>query len=462
MNIPFPFDPLLCFGWLSIALLVGVLLRATVPFFQKFLFPGCLIGGILGLAAMHLGMINLSVDMLEGFAYHLFIISFISLGLTPGEQSGPGTSKEIARGGLWMALVEGVTLPMQAIIGGLVIMALGYIGVKLFPTFGFLVSLGFTEGPGQALSIGKVWEGFGFQFAATIGLTFAAAGYLVAVFLGVPLANRGVRKGQARYLPRALPMDFIRGLVGRGDKKEPAGYQTTNSSNIDTLALHFALVGLVYILTYHLVKFVAGLLSADMADMLWGFFFFAGLLVALLVRLLMTGLNIAYTIDPGVQRRVTGWAVDYLIVATMMAIQLVVVKEFIVPVSIIIVLATVSTAWIVFYLGRRLWSNQLERTLAIFGTCTGTVSTGLLLLRIVDPEFKTGTALELGFMNVFVAPIVLGSMLLLNAPILWGWSLGLTMLVFAAIMAASLLGLKILTTWVPKRIPQSCKAPPTR
>ena len=56
-------------------------------------------------------------------------------------------------------------------------------------------------------------------------------------------------------------------------------------------------------------------------------------------------------------------------------------------------------------------------------------------------------------MNVFVAPIVLGSMLLLNAPILWGWSLGLTMLVFAAIMAASLLGLKILTTWVPKRIP---------
>ncbi len=33
---------------------------------------------------------------------------------------------------------------------------------------------------------------------------------------------------------------------------------------------------------------------------------------------------------------------------------------------------------------------------AIFGTCTGTVSTGLLLLRIVDPEFKTGTALELG------------------------------------------------------------------
>lgn len=462
MNIPFPFDPLLCFGWLSIMLLAGVLLRATVPFFQRFLFPSCLIGGILGLILMHFKVINLSVEMLESFAYHLFIISFISLGLTPGEKSGTATSKEIARGGLWMALVEGVTLPMQAIIGGLVVIALRYLGTTLFPTFGFLVSLGFTEGPGQALSIGKVWEGFGFQYAATIGLTFAAAGYLVAVFLGVPLANRGVRQGRARYLPGALPVDFIRGLVKRGDKKEPAGYQTTNSSNIDTLALHFALVGLVYILTYHLIKLIAGLLSADMADMLWGFFFFAGLLVALLVRLVMTGLKIVYTVDPGVQRRITGWAVDYLIVATMMAIQLVVVKEFIVPVSIIIALATVSTAWVVFYLGRRLWSNKLERTLAIFGTCTGTVSTGLLLLRIVDPEFKTGTALELGFMNVFVAPIVLGSMLLLNAPILWGWSLELTMLVFAAIMGASLLSLKILTMWVPKRTVQSGKTPPAR
>ena len=61
-----------------------------------------------------------------------------------------------------MALVEGVTFPLQAVIGGLCVILFGLFGQELFYTFGFFVPLGFTEGPGQALSIGKVWEGFGF------------------------------------------------------------------------------------------------------------------------------------------------------------------------------------------------------------------------------------------------------------------------------------------------------------
>ncbi|NLI70439.1 MAG: hypothetical protein GX364_06230 [Firmicutes bacterium] len=449
MNIPFPFELLLCFGWLSIMLLAGTLLRATVPFLQRFLFPSCLIGGVLGLVLMHYNVIDVPVNMLEGFAYHLFNISFISLGLTPGEQvaAAPGGGKDRVRGAVWMALVQGISWPLQAIIGGLVVLVLNIFRYDLFSTFGFLAALGFTEGPGQALSIGKVWEGAGFQFAATIGLTFAAAGFMVCFFLGVPLANRGIRKGRSQYVPQALSRDFFRGLVSKGERKEPAGFQTAHAGNVDSLALHFALVGLVYILAYHLIKFVGGLLGPEMADMLWGFFFFAGLLLALLLRTLMSPLQVDHIIDEGVQRRVTGWAVDFLIVATTMAIQLVVVREFIVPILITVALVTAATMAVIFYLGGRLRRNSLERTMAIFGTCTGTVSTGLLLLRIVDPEFRTGTALELGIMNIFSAPVILVSMLLINAPVLWGWSLGKTLLAFAGILAVALVGMIILRFW---------------
>lgn len=68
MASPFPFESMLVFGWLAIMLLIGVLLRAKVPFFQKFLFPSCLIGGIIGLLLIHTPVINIAVFDLETFA----------------------------------------------------------------------------------------------------------------------------------------------------------------------------------------------------------------------------------------------------------------------------------------------------------------------------------------------------------------------------------------------------------
>jgi ESS family glutamate:Na+ symporter len=66
------------------------------------------------------------------------------------------------------------------------------------------------------------------------------------------------------------------------------------------------------------------------------------------------------------------------------------------------------------------------------------VACGLMLLRIVDPEFKTPVARELGFMNIFAVPVVGGLTALLNAPFWWDWSTFSTSLVFAGILFAAL------------------------
>ncbi len=83
-----------------------------------------------------------------------------------------------------MALTQSAIFPLQAIAGGVLATLFGIFGIKLFPTFGFLAALGFEEGPGQALSIGKVWQGFGFEHATTIGLTFAAMGFFFVLVNG--------------------------------------------------------------------------------------------------------------------------------------------------------------------------------------------------------------------------------------------------------------------------------------
>jgi len=445
MNTPFPFDGMLAFAFLSVLLLVGVGLRARLGFFQRFLVPSCLIGGGLGLVLMHTRMFGIDTSTIEAFAYHFFNISFISVGLTRDDNGRENKVKtQMLKGPAWMALMQGLTFPMQAILGGLLVILLSWCGVQLFPTFGFLVPLGFNEGPGQALSIGKVWEGVGFADAATIGLTFAAVGYFFAFFIGVPLVNRGIRSGRATFGPRQLPKDFLTGILNQQGPVESAGRLTLHSGNVETLAFQLALVGGVYGITYGIITVLGGFLPADAAKMLWGFFFFFGLGVALVVKWVMKQLRIQYLADAGVQRRITGFSVDFLIVATVAAIQLKIVWDYMVPISILAVVNGVMTTVLVVYFGRRLSTYSLERTAAIYGVVTGTVSCGLLLLRIVDPDFKTPVAYEIAVMNVFSLPVVGGCTVLVNGPLWWGWPLWVAILVFTGIMAVVLTLMKLL------------------
>ena len=436
---------MLVFAFLSGLLLVGVALRAKVGLLQKFLFPSCLVGGVLGLAFIHTGVLDIKASVIETFAYHFFNISFISVGLTRDtDNANPVSGKQMLKGPAWMALMQGLTFPMQAVLGGLFVIAFGIVGLELFPTFGFLVPLGFNEGPGQALSIGKTWEAVGFANAATIGLTFAALGYFFAFFVGVPMVNYGIRKGHATFGSAQLPKDFMVGLLPQDGPKETAGSLTIHTGNTDTLAFQAALVGGVYGVTYAVVKLLGGVLPPDVATILWGFFFFFGLGIALIIKWLMKITGIGYLADPGIQRRITGWSVDYLIIATVAAIQLKIVWDYLLPISLIAVTNGVLTTLLVMRFGKKLGAFRLERSVAIFGTVTGTVSCGLLLLRIVDPEFKTPVAFEIAVMNIFVLPIIGGCTLLVNAPLWWGWSVGLTVLVFAGIFSGALLLLKLL------------------
>ena len=446
MNTPFPFDGMLVIAFLSLLLLAGVGLRATVPFFQRFLFPSCLIGGILGLIAMHTGVIRLAPSTIEAFAYHFFNISFISVGLTkdPNSHGGSGPKNHFFKGPAWMALMQGLTFPLQAMLGGLLVILFGWLGLRLFPTFGFLVPLGFNEGPGQALSIGKVWETVGFADATTIGLTFAAVGYFCAFFIGVPLVNRGIRRGRATFGPRQLPRDFLVGIVKADGERESAGQLTLHSGNVETMAFQAALVGGIYGATYGIIGLLGSWLPPDAAKILWGFFFFFGLGVALIVKWIMQRLHMAHLTDGGIQRRITGWSVDYLIVATVAAIELKIVWAYLLPISMIALASAIGTTLVVVYCGRRLPDYGLERTAAIYGVVTGTVSCGLLLLRIVDPEFKTPAAYELAVMNVFALPVVGGCTVLVNGPLWWDWSLWTTILVFAGILVAALILMKLM------------------
>ena len=451
MTSPFPFESMLVFGWLASMLLIGVSFRALTPFFQRFLFPSCLIGGIVGLILINARIIDIAASDLETFAYHFFNISFVSVGLTRGndQENASSGGKEFIKGSAWMALIMGSCFGLQAAAGGLMVILFGNLGLELFPTFGFLAPLGFEEGPGQALSVGKIWEGFGFAQAATLGLTFAAIGYFFAFFVGVPLVNRGIRKGLAVHRTQDLTRDLLTGIISKDKQAESAGKLALHTGNVDSMAFQAALVGLVYLITYAFVKYIGMLLPPDAAKIMWGFFFVFGLVFAILVRMLLQQFGCEHLVDPGIQRRVTGWSIDFLMVATVMAIQLPVVWEFLMPLSAISIVNGLLTTAVVVFLGKRLWNYNLERTAAVYGTVTGTVSCGLLLLRIADPDFKTPVAMEIAVMNVLAIVPIGACLLLVNAPVWWHWGIGATTLVFAGIMLIGLALIRVLKLWDP-------------
>ncbi|MEF8848102.1 MAG: hypothetical protein V5A68_03110 [Candidatus Thermoplasmatota archaeon] len=454
MEPTFPFESFIVFAGLGIFLLVGMLFRSKIGFFQRYLIPSCLIGGFIAMILRNLGLLPMmSSDLLQTLIYHLFNVSFISVGLTPPVKNMKKGVKGIEkiRGPLGMGLMQGVVFPMQAVLGGLMTIVFVFFGFNLFSTFGFLTSLGFTEGPGQALSLGQSWEqiaGGAYIHSTTVGLAFAAIGFFFAFFIGVSLVNWAIRKGLASEAKKELPLDFLKGFKSRADEKPVGGRETTHPANVDVLSFHAGLVGLIFVLTFGLVRILTGYLPPDLAKTFWGFFFFFGLVIAFFIRWFMNKLGFGYIIDRNIQKRITGWSVDFLLVATITAIELAIVWKFLLPILSISITAGVVTLFVVVYIGKHIWDRfAIERVAGIFGTVTGTLPSGLLLVRILDPEFRTSAAVDLGLTSIFAAPFILSGMILVNAPVLWGWNLLDTLLVFAAMSLISFVLFFVFRLW---------------
>ena len=407
-----------------------------------------MIGGIIGMILMNLHLIPFKLEIFQTIAYHFFIISFISIGLTgaPSASSGQGGTRRAARGALWMGLLNGASMASQALIGCGLILLLGMIGLKSPLQLGLFLPLGFTQGPGQALAVGKAWEAAGFTSAISLGLAFAAIGFFFAMLVGIPIVNWGIRKGLTQMGRVELPEHVRQGIYARDQIHEPTGMMTTHPGNVDPLAFQSAAIGIVYLLTY-LGYYGLERLAGPLSSATWGFFFFFGMLVGILVRWLMGRAGVGYLLNPQTQNRLTSLGVDILVTSTLIAVQLSVVWQYMVPLLIITLIGGLWTTMFMLYFGRRLSELGFERMCVQYGCNTGTVSTGLLLLRVVDPGFKTSVSFETGLYSLFATPFILGTMLVILYASQWGLTVYHQMGIYLGMFLVALGLLKAFKLW---------------
>ena len=89
-------------------------------------------------------------------------------------------------------------------------------------------------------------------------------------------------------------------------------------------------------------------------------------------------------------------------VATVMSIEFALLVIYATPILAVCLVVAFTTAVMCFFFGRLLNTLPAERSITLFGCCTGSTGSGLLLLRILDPDLSTPVARELAYFNVAI------------------------------------------------------------
>ncbi|MCK9191433.1 MAG: sodium:glutamate symporter [Sphaerochaetaceae bacterium] len=408
---------------ISTFMLIGALLRAKVKFLQKFLIPSSIIGGFFLLVFYNAfaPALNLKTDFLGALVYHLLNITFIAMMLRIYPKDG---SNKVSRAvkQTTVAIIGQYGLQVTFALIAVIILS-KTVFPDLFLSIAYTLPLGFELGPGQAYSMSVIWEPLGFVGASSVGLTMAAFGFIIGSIGGVILINIAISRGwmTQEQIDRIRCSDTQTGFISKNQSE--GSKLTTNSESIDTLTYHLALIFFTYFLSWVFLVGVEKLLSLigpiglELANSFWGINFVFSALIALAVRRVIERVGLSTSIDNGTLNRVVGFSVDTTVCASLGAISIIALASYWGVVITLILIGIVITVFILPAYSSRLFDDhQFYRTLLVFGASTGTLPTGLALLRIVDPNFETPVAKDYALATGIVLPFAIPIILTVNLP----------------------------------------------
>jgi ESS family glutamate:Na+ symporter len=266
--------------------------------------------------------------------------------------------------------------------------------------FGGILPVGFEGGHGTAGGMGPVFDDYNWAAGKDLAVASATVGIVSAIVVGMILINWAARRGYTvrRMSPANVPEDESIGVIPVGRRPE-AGKMTVSSDAIGALTLHVAMVGLAIGLGFaaKLVLVEIGALvgtGTDFFKVMKAFPLFPlAMLGGIAVNLGANRFHAPQIIDPGLTRRIQNLALDFLVVAAIATIRIQAIAEAWVPFLILMVAGIAWNVLCVLVLARRMLPDAwFERSIAEMGQSMGVTATGLLLLRVVDPDYESPAA----------------------------------------------------------------------
>lgn len=387
---------------LCILLGLGYWLRRKLVFLQRLYLPASVIAGLLGLVLLQSFKGSgaplpeewtLGWNKLPGILINI-VFACLFLGV-----SIPGFSKIWKSAGRQLAYGQIVAWGQYVVGIGLVLFLLGPV-FHVNVLFGAILPVGFEGGHGTAGGLGPVFDELGWAAGKDFALASATGGIISAILVGMALINWAVRNG---YVTEKKPPhenveeEDWTGSIPANDRPA-AGRLTVSGDVIESLSLHLVIVAaaiLIGIGFKQLLVLLEGVVPVLAKHHLLSSFplFPLCMLGGLLVQLFADRFDPNDHIDHGLTRRIQNTALDFLVVAAIATIRLDIVATGWIPLVILIVAGILWNVFCLMWLARKVFPNAwFERAIAELGQSMGVTATGLLLLRVVDPDYKTPAA----------------------------------------------------------------------
>jgi len=415
---------------LLLSLLVAYTLKRSVRFLQASLIPASVLGGVILLIAAGIYRLisgntlfdtpffgNSGTIRLEIITYHTLALGFIATAFKSIHRSL--TKKRLSE-----IFNTGVTTVSTYILQGIFGLAITISAALIIPGFfraaGALLPFGYGQGTGQALNYGSIYENdFGFIGGRSFGLTIAALGFLSACIGGVIYLN--ILKRRGRITLRIGEDKAIRSEEIQGSNEVPM------QESMDKITIQVAFVAGAYFITYFLMTLLGQLLPG-MRSVIFGFNFLLGVLVATMMKLLLNKLKKKQVVKKDylnnfLLTRISNFFFDIMVVAGIAAIRLHVLKQYW-PVLLVLGASGLAVTFLYnHFVAKRLFPDyKQEQFLMMYGMLTGTASTGIILLRELDPSFSTPASENMVYQNipaiVFGFPMMLLALFAPNNPVL--------------------------------------------
>jgi len=407
------------FAMLLIGLLIASLLKKSFKVLRESLMPTAVLGGfvLLLISGVYMAFSGESMfntafmggngfDILETVTYHALALGFIASTFESSDGNNSAKRKvEIFNTGVTTVS----TYLVQAITGlGLTIL-ISKVMTDIFPAAGMILPFGYGQGTGQAMNYGNIYETqYGFAGGKSFGLAIATFGFLSASIGGVLYLSWLKRKN---HLKKQDP-GSVREAIDRAQGQD----EIPLFENMDTLTVQIAFILGSYLFTYVII-YIIGELVPGLKSIIYGFNFLIGVLVATGVKKLLNTLekkNILkkHYVNDFMMIRLRNVFYDMMVVAGIAAIRMSTMKGY-VGVLLVICIAGAVLSFVYNYIVSRVLFKDYadEQLVAMYGMLTGTASTGIVLLRELDVEFKTPVSDNLVYQNfpaiVFGFPLML-------------------------------------------------------
>ena len=404
-------------GLLLLFLMLGNILRRTIPLFRKCLVPSALLGGTLlliaNVIAKQFDFMLVDNRLMQVITYHCLAIGFAAMTLKTEKSTHKTNKAQVVEFGA----LQGGCYMLQAFVGlgiTLVLFLLTRYGKQVISYIcGLILPLAFGQGPGNALS----WD-INFtnipnaQFAGngSFGLSLASIGFVVASVLGVLYINIYKKRGDL-VVRKARPDGQI------VDQSNPKGDEIPDNESVDKFTIQLGFVALAYALSFGFMCLL-GAISDFTNSIGWGFNFLWASLAAMLIKVVVKQLhrhNLMHRvyINNYQMDRISGFSFDLMIVAGVSAIEINDIRSYILPVVILSVVGAVITYVYIRKVSKECFKGfEHEMFLMAFGTLTGTASNGMILMKEVDPGLRTPTS-SLYILSNFPGMVMIAPLLLL-------------------------------------------------